>query len=96
MGVPVLTLAGSTHAARVGVSLLTSVGCPELIAGTITDYVTIAADLAGNLGRLRFYRENLRAIMAVSSLMDAARLTKELEKAYSAILTCGCSVKQYW
>jgi predicted O-linked N-acetylglucosamine transferase (SPINDLY family) len=32
MGVPVVTIAGRTHAARVGVSLLRAVGTPELVA----------------------------------------------------------------
>src|SRR5262249_10314205 len=46
MGVPVVTLRGERHAARVGASILTALGLERLIARTPDDYVTIAADLA--------------------------------------------------
>lgn len=85
-GVPVITLAGATHAARVGVSLLSAVGCQELIAENPDDYVNIAVTLAGDLDRILYYRENLRSIMAVSSLMNATGLTKTVERVYSALL----------
>ena len=35
MGVPVITLAGNTHASRVGMSLLTNIGLPEFVADNI-------------------------------------------------------------
>ena len=79
MGVPVVTLAGTTHASRVGVSLLTNVGAPELIASTHADYATKAALLATDCRRLHLYRENLRTAMGHSPLMDAAGITRELE-----------------
>lgn len=90
LGVPVITLAGSTHAARVGVSLLSAVGCPELVAKTAADYINIATTLAGDLGRLHYYRDNLRTMMATSALMDAAGLTKNLEKIFSDLLLSKC------
>ena len=43
MGVPVVTLAGQTHVSRVGVSLLSTVGLPELIAQSAEEYVSIAS-----------------------------------------------------
>ena len=46
MNVPVLTLAGKSHASRVGVSLLSAVDLPALIADTEDQYVAIACDLA--------------------------------------------------
>ncbi len=87
MGVPVVTLAGSTHASRVGVSLLTNVGIPELVASTRSDYSAIAAHLAADTERLRLYREHLRTAMAHSPLMDAAGVTRELEQAFHTIVT---------
>jgi len=86
MGVPVVTLAGSTHASRVGVSLLTSVGCKELIAVTAKNYINIAVSLAGTPHQLYWYRENLRTMMARSPLMDAGRLTNNVELAFESIL----------
>ncbi|HYH41191.1 MAG TPA: tetratricopeptide repeat protein, partial [Burkholderiales bacterium] len=63
MGVPVVTLAGVTHVSRVGLSLLTSVGLPELAARDDDEYVTIAVSLAGNLERLGALRAGLRERM---------------------------------
>lgn len=81
MGVPVVTLAGSTHMSRVGVSLLTRAGLPELIAETRSAYLKIAARLATDRARLRTLRQELRARIAVSSVCDAPRVTRELETA---------------
>jgi predicted O-linked N-acetylglucosamine transferase (SPINDLY family) len=86
MGVPVVTLAGSTHAARVGVSLLTTVGCQELISVTANNYINIAVELARDLNRLCQYRVNLRTMMAHSPLMDANRLTRNMESAVTTVL----------
>jgi predicted O-linked N-acetylglucosamine transferase (SPINDLY family) len=44
-GCPVLTIAGRTFAARVGVSLLTTLGLPELIARDPEDYLVRACGL---------------------------------------------------
>ena len=52
MGVPVITLAGRTAVGRGGVSILSNVGLPELIAETPEQYVDIAVDWAANLARL--------------------------------------------
>lgn len=71
MGVPVVTLAGSGHAARVGVSLLRSVGLPELIGADEDAYVQIAAGLATDPARLGATRAGLRARLAASPLCDA-------------------------
>ncbi len=60
MGVPVVTLAGNRHAGRVGVSLLTNIGVPELIAKDETDYIRIATTLAQDPARLAAYRATLR------------------------------------
>src|ERR1035437_1012063 len=56
MGLPVVTLAGTRHVSRVGVSLLTNVGLTELVAKDADDYVEIAAGLAGDLPRLETMR----------------------------------------
>lgn len=87
MGVPVITQAGTTHASRVGVSLLTAVGCPELIAETADDYIKRVVELANDFDRLRYYRENLRTMMAKSPLMDADGMTRKLEMAYQTMMT---------
>ena len=52
LGVPVVTLVGPTPVARAGLSLLTNLGLPELIAETPEQFVSIAVALADDLPRL--------------------------------------------
>jgi len=82
MGVPVITLAGRSHVGRVGVSQLTNIGLPELIGHNENDYVDIAVALANDLPRLAALRSGLRERLRASPLMDAPRLTRNLESAY--------------
>ena len=82
MGVPVLTLAGDTHASRVGVSLLNQVGLGELIAGSVDQYVDVAVLLASHPEKLTGLRSFLRQRMAASPLCDANRLARQIERAY--------------
>jgi protein O-GlcNAc transferase len=70
MGVPVVTLLGDRHAARVGASLLSAAGHPEWIGRDRDDYIAIAAGLAGD-ARLRCaLRSSLRQDLLRSVLMD--------------------------
>lgn len=90
MGVPVVALAGDRHASRVGVSLLTAAGLPELIADSVDDYVERAVALAADLQRLRQYHGTLRHQLQHSPLTDAARFTGTLEQAYQAVWVTAC------
>jgi len=91
MGVPVITLAGETHASRVGVSLLSNVGLQELIAGTPEEYVAKAFNLAQDREKLQYFRITLRDRMAESPLTDAKRFTANLEACYRNIWEKWCS-----
>jgi predicted O-linked N-acetylglucosamine transferase (SPINDLY family) len=82
MGVPVISLAGSMSVGRQGVSLLSNVGLAELVASDGDDYVRIAQSVAGDLGRLRGLRAELRDRTRASPLVDAGRFTRHLEDAY--------------
>jgi protein O-GlcNAc transferase len=82
MGAPVITLAGNTHASRVGMSLLTNIGLPELVAATPEEYLTIAVDLANDLTRLRSLRESLRDRMKKSTLTDSNKFIAGIEALY--------------
>ncbi len=79
MGVPVVTLAGSTHVSRVGASLLSAAGLPELVTATPGDYVSRALGLAADLRRLAELRGGMREHLRKSRLLDAQALTRELE-----------------
>jgi len=86
MGVPVVTLAGCTHVSRVGVSILTNAGLPELIACNPDAYVDIALNLSLNRERIAEYRLSLRERLVASPLLDSGRFTVELERAYGWML----------
>lgn len=89
MGVPVVTLAGTTHVSRVGVSLLNHLGLNDWIANSEREYVEIAARWAADVQRLATLRRELRVRMAHSPLTDAATFTRHLESAYRYMW-------QYW
>lgn len=90
MGVPVVTLSGSTHVSRVGASILRSVGLSELIARTENEYLEIAVHLAKNRELLAKYRRNLRNMMLNSTLLDATTFTRNLEQAYRTMWHRWC------
>jgi len=91
MGIPVVTLAGQAHVSRVGVSLLSNVGLPELIARTPEEYLDIAVKLAGDLPRLAEIRRTLRQRMEASPLMDAKRFASNVEVAYRKMWRTYCT-----
>lgn len=72
MGVPVITLCGDRHAARVGCSLLTAVGHAEWVAHDAAGYVRTAVDLAVDTRGLAAARARLRDEVGRSVLLDAA------------------------
>ncbi len=81
-GVPVVSLAGSSHVARVGVSLLNAVGLADLVAEQREDYIAIAVKLAADRERLRQLRTSLGVRMKTSVLGDAEGFTRKLEGCY--------------
>jgi len=82
MGVPVITLSGSSHAGRVGTSLMKAVGHPEWIAGSPDEYIDIAARLAEDIRGLECLRAGLRGQMAGSILCDSSRFAGVVSQAY--------------
>jgi hypothetical protein len=65
-----------------GLSLLSTVGLPELIAYTKAEYVNIAIKLANDLESLQRLRAGMRERMQASPLMDAPTFTGHLEAIY--------------
>ena len=84
-GVPVVTLTGSSFAGRVGTSLLSALGLPELIADTAATYESIALNLAQNPHLLARIKGQLARNRKTHPLFDTARYTRNLEAAYSAM-----------
>lgn len=91
MGVPVVTLAGAAHAARVGCSLLGAVGLDDLVARDVDDYVRIAAALAADSGRRRELHASLRRRVASSVLVDGASFARRFESAVRMMWRDWCA-----
>jgi len=87
MGVPVVTLAGDRHAARVGLSLLTAIGHTEWAAENEDAYIEKAIALAENRALRNQLRGSLREEFARSILCDyagqAARFESALRQAWN-------------
>ena len=90
MGVPVVTLAGHTGVGRAGVSVLSNLGLPELIAATPEQYVTIALQWAGDQTRLAALRAGLRERMQSSPLMDGKQYAADVEAAFRRMWRTWC------
>lgn len=91
MGVPVITVAGDSHASRVGVSLLSAAGLPELIASDEGEYVRIAADLAADRPRLAALRAGLRARLAASPLCNGPAFARRWEETLRGLWREWCA-----
>jgi protein O-GlcNAc transferase len=94
MGVPFVTLAGSTPVSRGGVSILTNLGLPDLIANSESDYIRVAVSLANDPARLSHLRSDLRAQMQNSPLMDAKQFTADVENAYREMWHMWCAAQK--
>jgi tetratricopeptide (TPR) repeat protein len=93
MGVPVVTLRGDRHAARVGASLLTAVGLERLIAPSADAYVATAVGLARDLAGLAALRAGLRERMRASPLTDGAGFGRTVEAAYRTMWRDWCTAQ---
>jgi len=87
MGVPTVTLAGTTAVGRGGVSILSNVGLPELIARSSEQYIEIATTLAKDVDRLKTLRATMRERLLASPLMDAPSFTGDVESVYRRMWT---------
>lgn len=82
MGVPVLTLPGTRHAARMVASVLTSAGLKDWIATSSVDFVARAGGWGARVEELAAFRRQLREQVRRSALCDGQRFTAALEEAY--------------
>jgi predicted O-linked N-acetylglucosamine transferase (SPINDLY family) len=82
VGLPVLTVLGGSFAGRVAASLLSAVGVPELVAGSLEEYEALALKLARDRAALAAIREKVSRNRNTHALFDTARFTRNLEAAY--------------
>lgn len=77
-GVPVVTLEGRVHAARVGMSLCAAVGLGDWVGRSVDEYVEIARRMGGDIGALGRLRTGLRERLRASELMDERRFGEQV------------------
>jgi predicted O-linked N-acetylglucosamine transferase (SPINDLY family) len=85
-GVPVVTQIGKAFPGRVAANLLKAIDLPELVTQSAGAYEALARDLATNLALLKATREKLARNRSSAPLYDSAKFTREIEKAYIAML----------
>lgn len=90
MGVPVVTLRGETHLSRLGASVLSATGLPQLVAATGEQFVDKCVALAQDLPGLAIMRRDLRTQVRSSALMNEAGFTRALEREYRNIWASWC------
>jgi predicted O-linked N-acetylglucosamine transferase (SPINDLY family) len=91
MGVPIISLAGGAYCQRLGLSVMSNLGLPELVAATPSEYAEIAAKLAADLPRVTELRAGLRQRMAASPLMDAPGFARDFEAACRNVWRSWCA-----
>jgi predicted O-linked N-acetylglucosamine transferase (SPINDLY family) len=95
MGVPVVSLAADRAAGRVGRSLLTACGQPDLVVSTAGAYVDLAVALAQDSPRRAGLRRSLRETMKRSPILDGAGVTRRLEAVYRSLWRDWCGKVYY-
>jgi protein O-GlcNAc transferase len=91
MGVPVVTLVGSTVVGRAGLSQMTNLGLTELVAYDEDQFVRIAVELAQDRPRMAELRRTLRDRLRASPLMDGPRFARGMEAAFRHMWRDWCA-----
>ncbi|MFC7514230.1 tetratricopeptide repeat protein [Herbaspirillum sp. GCM10030257] len=92
MGVPVLTLAGSSPVTRSGASIMGNAGLHEFVTSSEEEYLQRAIEIAQDLSRLDQIRQSLPARL-MSPGHPGQRFTQDLETAYRQIWTKWCDTR---
>ena len=81
-GLPLLTMQGNTFPSRVGASILSAVGLPELITTSVRDYESKAEYLANHPNKIQQLKEKLINNRLKYPLFDTEKTTRNLEQIY--------------
>jgi predicted O-linked N-acetylglucosamine transferase (SPINDLY family) len=94
MGVPLVSLIGDGHAARVGLSLLTAIGHADWATENTEAYIEKAVDLAQDRVTRQSLRESLRSEVAASIICAHARQAALFEKALREAWSDWCQARK--
>ena len=81
-GVPMVTLRGKAFAGRVGASLLSAIGLPELIGDDLEGYEKLAKALASDAKKHQALKAKLAKNRLTTPLFDAERFCRHMEAAF--------------
>ena len=93
MGVPFITREGDRHCARVGMSLLQSVGLDDWITYSDEEYVAKAVEIAQDKEGLKALKKSLRDRMIQSPLCDHVGFAKKFGTAMKEMWKEWCDLK---
>jgi predicted O-linked N-acetylglucosamine transferase (SPINDLY family) len=94
MGVPVVTLTGSSSLQRAGACIAANLGLAELIAESEDQFVQSAVALTHDLDRLGKLRSELRSRLETSPLGNAPRFAGNLEAAFRSVWRRYCTTPE--
>jgi protein O-GlcNAc transferase len=93
MGVPTLSLAGTTHVSRQGGSILIAAGLADCVGTTVEDWIARVDGWLADPAGFSMLRKDMRRRLATSELLDCAGLARALESAYAdAAASAGITV----
>ncbi len=92
-GVPVVTLAGTRHAERMGASILRHAGLPGLVAANEAGYVELAIGLATDADRRVRAAAAVRERFAAAAATFPTRYTRALEAALDAAIASPSPIR---
>ena len=85
VGLPVLTMIGSSFASRVASSLLKSINLDELVVKSLKEYEDLANKIYEDQSYLYKLKNKINKNITTSALYDSELFTKNLEDAYNRI-----------
>ncbi len=86
MGLPVLTLSGTSYVSRMAGSLLHAAGLPDLVTATVGAYEALAVSLATQPSRLNGLKGRTHLARGASRLFAADRHRREMEAAFEGMM----------
>jgi predicted O-linked N-acetylglucosamine transferase (SPINDLY family) len=94
MGCPMITKMGNSYASRLGASILSAVGLPELITITEAEYESLAIQLATHPEELKALKDKLLVNLSTQPLFDTQQFSHSIEEAYIAMYERSQSKKK--
>ncbi|MEL0438615.1 O-linked N-acetylglucosamine transferase family protein [Phycobacter sp. K97] len=78
-GLPIVTKAGKQFAARVAASIVTAIGCPDLVTETVEEYYDLAYKLATDREALNEVKQRLKDNLWTTPLYDSEQYVRDFE-----------------